>query len=30
MLSEKNDTLEFKQYVKSDKKPYILYTDIFI
>ena len=29
MLSEKNDTLEFKQYVKLDKKPYILYADIF-
>ena len=28
MLSEKDNILEFNQHMKSDKMPYILYTDI--
>ena len=28
MTSEKDKILEFKQYMKSDKMPYIIYTDI--
>ena len=28
MPSEKNEILEFKQYMKSDKMPYIIYDDI--
>ena len=28
MLSEKNKILEFNQYIKSDKRPYIIYADI--
>ena len=28
MLSEKDDILEFNQYMKSDKIPYIIYADI--
>ena len=28
MTSEKDEILEFNQYVKSDKMPYIIYTDI--
>ena len=28
MPSEKDKILEFKQYVKSDKMPYIIYADI--
>ena len=28
MPSEKDNTLEFNQYMKSDKMPYIIYTDI--
>ena len=27
MLSEKNNILEFNQYVKSNKMPYIIYAD---
>ena len=26
--SEKNNILEFNQYMKSDKMPYIIYADI--
>ena len=26
--SEKHDTLEFNQYIKLDKMPYIIYADI--
>ena len=29
MSSEKDKILEFKQYMKSDKMPYIIYADIF-
>ena len=28
MLSEKNSILEFNQYIKSNKMPYIIYADI--
>ena len=28
MPSEKYDLLEFNQYMKSDKMPYIIYSDI--
>ena len=28
MLSEKDNILEFNQYMKSDKMPYIIYADI--
>ena len=28
MPSEKNNILEFNQYMKSDKMPYIIYADI--
>ena len=28
MPSEKNKILEFKQYMKSEKIPYIIYTDL--
>ena len=28
MLSEKDKISEFKQYMKSDKMPYIIYADI--
>ena len=28
MPSKSNNTLEFNQYVKSDKMPYIIYADI--
>ena len=28
MQSEKNNILKFNQYMKSDKMPYIIYTDI--
>ena len=28
MPSEKDNILEFKQYMKSDKVPYIIYADI--
>ena len=28
MLSEKNNILEFNQYIKSNKMPYIIYADI--
>ena len=28
MPSEKDKKLEFNQYMKSDKMPYIIYTDI--
>ena len=28
MLSEKNKILEFRQHMKSDKIPYIIYADI--
>ena len=28
MPSEKNNILEFNQYMKSDKMPYIIYSDI--
>ena len=28
MLSEKNNTSEFNQYMKSGKMPHIIYTDI--
>ena len=28
MLSEKDNILEFNQYMKSDKMPYIIYVDI--
>ena len=28
MTSENDKILEFKQYMKSDKMPYIIYTDI--
>ena len=28
MLSGKDNTLEFNQYMKSDKMPYIIYVDI--
>ena len=28
MQSEKDNTLEFNQYTKSDKMPYIIYADI--
>ena len=28
MPSEKDDILEFNQYMKSDKMPYIIYADI--
>ena len=28
MPSEKNNILEFNQYMKSDKMPYIIYVDI--
>ena len=28
VTSERDNVLEFNQYLKSDKKPYIIYTDI--
>ena len=28
MLSEKDNILEFNQYIKSGKTPYIIYADI--
>ena len=28
MTSEKDELLEFNQYMKSDKMPYIIYADI--
>ena len=28
MPSEKNDILQFNQYMKSDKMPWIIYADI--
>ena len=28
MPSEKDKKLEFNQYMKSDKMPYVIYTDI--
>ena len=28
MQSEKDNILEFNQYVKSDKTPYIIYVDV--
>ena len=28
MQSKKNNMLQFNQYMKSDKMPYIIYTDL--